>query len=147
MIRAATQADVPAIVRMATTFLTSELYRRFITPDPENLRRFASSLIEQDNAEIFVVDDRTDGVVGMLAIVAMVHPMSGQRFASEVAWWINEDKRGGREAIRLLRSAEAWARAQGAESLVMIAPTEHVERFYGKAGYERVESTWQRRLQ
>lgn len=100
-----------------------------------------------DNAEaVIFLAERAGAVVGMLAALLYTHPMSGARVGSELCWWMDPEARGGRQALRLLRTAEAWARDHGATVFQMMAPTPDVERFYTALHYDRIEVHFQRRL-
>jgi GNAT superfamily N-acetyltransferase len=48
--------------------------------------------------------------------------------------------------VRLLRDAERWARARGAEALELVAPNPRVELLYERLGYTPVERMFFRRL-
>lgn len=144
MIRRATEADVPRIVEMAQAFWAESSYRERMDP-PAMADVLARGLIDRPDAMLLVVD-AGEAVVGMLGVVALTHPMNGQRIASEVVWWLDPDERRGRVAIHMLRAAEQWARDQGATVLQMIAPDDRVERLYTALHYQPMERVFQRSL-
>lgn len=143
--RSAGPADVPVLVAMLREFVTSTRYRKFVGDSPAALEAFLSPLIENASAAVFVAE-REDTVIGMLGVLGYVHPMSGERCAGELFWWINPSDRGA--GGWLLRRAEAWARTYGAVSIQMIAPSDqpHVAEMYQHVGYEEVERSFQKRL-
>lgn len=144
VIRAATSADLDAIVTMAQAFLRETPYGTQIGTNPDRLRNFAAGLLEKDGAAIALAE--IDGaVVGMIALWCFPHPFSGERIAAELVWWVNPETRGS-AGVRLLKWAEAWARDQGAVALQMVAPTDRIGDFYARVGYERIEVSYQRRF-
>jgi N-acetylglutamate synthase-like GNAT family acetyltransferase len=144
MIRDATTADIPAIVAMGLRFADTE-YHAFLPANAECLATFAANLLAHDASAIFVAE-RDGALHGFLAVSSYVQPMSGELIGTEVAWWIDPEARGGRDALKLLAAAEAWARARGATRFQMIAPTDHVAAFYERLGFARVEMHYQRTL-
>ena len=143
--RQATEADVSALVWMLREFVTSTKYRKFVGDSPEALRTFLDTIIANPSAAVFVAD-RDDKVIGMIGVLGYVHPMSGERCAGELFWWLDPSERGA--GGWLLRRAEKWAREFGAVSLQMIAPADNprVGEMYAKLGYEAVETAWHRKL-
>lgn len=144
MIRAATVDDVPALVRMGQHFADSE-YRGFLPATPDALTALAHALLAGPTSVVFVAE--IDGAVGgMLAASTYLQPMSGETIATEIAWWMDPAVRGSRAALRLLQTAEAWARDRGAAKFQMIAPTDHVGAFYERLGFTRIEIHYQKEL-
>jgi GNAT superfamily N-acetyltransferase len=141
--RPATAADVEGIVAMGARFLAQSVYRGRLADNPAQVRALATQLVDAPHGDVLVVD--ADGVlVGMLALIAYAHHLSGEWVAGEVAFWIDPPYRG--LGLRLLRDAERWARAQGAVRLELIAPTRDVETLYTRLGYAPIERTYQREL-
>jgi GNAT superfamily N-acetyltransferase len=119
-------------------------YQGLITANAEQLERLIDFLLER--GAVFVAQ-AGEVVVGMLAVSVAPHPMSADLVASEIAWWIEPERRGGSAAIRLLEAAEEWAADEGARSFQMIAPAgSTLGRFYARRGYEQVETVYQRAL-
>jgi GNAT superfamily N-acetyltransferase len=141
--RPATAADVEGIVALGQRFLAQSVYRGRLADNPDQVRVLAQQLVDAPHGDVLVVD--ADGMlVGMLAIVAYAHHLSGEWVAGEVAFWIDPAYRG--LGLRLLRDAERWARAQGACRLELVAPTPDVETFYARLGYVPIERTYQREM-
>jgi GNAT superfamily N-acetyltransferase len=140
MIREAVIADVPRLVEMGCRFIAA--YPDRIATNPAQLDHLARWLI--DGAGVIFVSERTGAVTGMLGAVIFPHPMSGQRTASEMFWWVEPDSRG--EGIKLLKRMEQWAQAEGAERILMIAPTLAVGHLYNRLGYTAIETSYVRTL-
>lgn len=147
MIRHAVESDVPQLVKMGQDFLRSTAYQGLI---PENLSAMESAarmLIDRtpDTGVILVADVGTpvdSALVGMLGLVLTAHPISGESVASELWWWVDPAFRGI-TGIKLLRAAQQWAIALGANKIYMIAPDADVETLYRKMGYRKIEVGYQ----
>ncbi len=143
--RQAGDTDVPEIVALLRQFVTSTKYREYIGESAEALMRFLNSLMNRCDAAIFVAE--RDGVImGTIGVLGYVHPMSGKVVAGELFWWLNPQDRGA--GGWLLRRAEKWAKAYGAQSLQMIAPSDNprVGAMYEALGYQAVETAYQVKL-
>lgn len=141
-IRCATTADVPRIVEMGATFLRESSYAMFLK-NADQLTALAHKLIAGDQSA-FLLIEKGDRIVGMLGIVAYDHFVSGDRTAGEVVYWVETAARGC--GVRLLRAAEAWARAHGAVLMQMVSPTPRVDQLYARLGYAPIERVFQRAL-
>jgi RimJ/RimL family protein N-acetyltransferase len=144
IVRRATEADVPRILEMGLAFAAEE-YARFLLSNPSQIEALIRHLLVGETTALFVVE-REERVLGMIAVQFYVHPMSLERIATEIAWWMDPAARGTRDGLRLLQAAEGWARDQQAVRMQMIAPNEHVGRFYERLGFAQVEIHYQRTL-
>lgn len=126
---------------MGKKFIATSSYSGHIVGDDEKMAALARGLIDNPFGLLLVTGEPCNGMIGVLAFQ---HPMSGQIVSSEMFWWVEPDVRG--QGVRLLRAAEEWARSVGSERMMMIAPDDRVGEFYERVGYERVETTWMRRL-
>lgn len=105
------------------------------------MRELGEALLKSDG---LLVSERGTELTGMLGFILHNHFISGEIFAGEVFWWVEPEHRG--DGVRLLREAERRAKAGGARHLQMIAPSAKVAEFYGRTGYDFVESTFQKAL-
>lgn len=142
-IREARTSDTPALVAMGLRFLRESCYRGRIRENAEQMASLVTLLVEQPHGVVFV-SERAGQVTGMIGLLLFDQPLSGDRMATELFWWVEPEHRG--QGVRLLKHAETWARAQGAKALQMIAPTEGVEQLYRRLGYDRIEVAYQRAL-
>lgn len=145
MIRLATTDDVPALVTLGVRFLHETPYHMHLAVSPTHLEEVARALLASTDAVIFVAE-RHGEVVGCLALHVFLHPMSGERTANELVWWVNPEARG--VGVLLLRRGEEWAKAMQATRMQMVAPTAapEVARFYTHAGFAPVETMFERRI-
>jgi GNAT superfamily N-acetyltransferase len=142
-IRAATLADLDALVEMGGRFISRSVYHDKLRQNPERMRDLATHLIDSQDGELFVAEEH-GRLIGMIAVVAYADHITGDRTAGEVAWWVDEDHRG--VGLRLLRHAEQWARTQQATTFQMIAPTRDVEQLYEHRGYQPIERIYRLEL-
>jgi GNAT superfamily N-acetyltransferase len=141
MIRPATLADVPRLVEMGVSLRREPVLRDHLQENPTALEAVAHSLVTGEASDLLVAE-RDGGVVGMLGLLAYSHPMSGQRVASEIAFWVDPAHRGA--GVALLRAGEAWARAHECPEMEMGSPNERVDRLYERLGYVAVERRYRK---
>jgi len=148
LIRQATTADSYEIVRMTTRFLLSTEYGAMFSADvtPETIGNLIATVLKHGTiflAELWPEGGGEKQVIGMLAIVVIPHPLTGRTFADEIAWWVDPEHRNGLTGPYLLRSAEDWARQNGANMVKMVAPAgSTVGAFYERRGYRAVETAY-----
>lgn len=143
MIRRATKDDRDRLVEMGQRFVAETPYAGLITIDPGRLAVTVGHILENPSGAVFV--SGTDATLtGMIAMLAYDHPFSGERTAFEVVWWVEPEARG--DGVRLLRTAEQWARDEGITKMQMVAPDPRVGEFYQRMGYAPVETSFQRSL-
>src|SRR5215475_9331429 len=92
-IRAATVADVPRLVALGASFITQTAYRTLLPVNGDQIAGLLERLIADAQGVVFVLE-RDDVVIGMIGMYGFVHPISGERVASEVFWWVEPDVRG-----------------------------------------------------
>lgn len=158
-IRAATAADAARVVEMSARFLETTRYGTIVTATREQLAQLTGLVLAHGVILVAEIErswssphdpsgfvwacDQT--LVGMLAMVALPHPLTGEPFADELAWYVEPEHRRGTVGPRLLAAGEAWARAQGFSVVKMVAPAGgDVGRFYARRGYVEVETVWQK---
>ena len=140
----ATTRDIPELVRFGKKFVDEIPSFRMIGVNGQALQRSFHSMIQMDNAKIWiaVVDGRIVGDIGMCL---MLHPWNGILTASEFFWFVDKEHRGGRAAALLYARAERWAREEGAHAIQMISLVGggvDVPRLYRKRGFRRIETMW-----
>lgn len=138
-IRPLTAEDASIVQLMATRFLSREgPYGERFAADPTCIAALAQRFLV-DPTCLCLIAERDGHPFGMFGAFYFQHPITGERVASELCWWIEPEFRGGRVALQMLRLVETWAREQGAVAFEMIAPDERVAEFYGRLGYARAD--------
>lgn len=140
--RARIPEDLPVLVEMGRKFIASDDYAGKIAFRPEKVEHLLRFLADRPD-RLLLVSERSGVITGMIGFVSFPHPMSGELTAAESFWW---SERPG-DGIQLLRAAEAWAEAIGAELVQMVAPNERVGALYQRLGYQPIEAMYQRRVQ
>lgn len=146
-IRAAGMADVPAVLRLARSFLTSTAYGQILGVVDDDALGNVCRLV-QEHGVIFLAED-DGGAVGFLAMLGVPHPFTGEGFADEIAWFVEPHARGNRRiGPLLLGAAEDWATRRELGMIKMVAPAgdETVGRYYRSRGYVQAETVFYKRL-
>lgn len=144
-IRLATESDLDAVVAMGLRFQESSEYAHYLRATESTLTTVVGHVLRNENSNVWVAD--VNGrLIGMIAASLYTQPMSGECVGTEICWWMEPEARGGRTAIRLLRTAEAWAQEHGAVVFQMIAPNAAVGALYKRLAYQPIETHYQRRL-
>ncbi len=133
MIRKATLDDIPKVVGFGAKF-----HAQAQQPFPFNREaseQFASALIANDNAEVFISDH---GMIGGVLTPAYCAP--NWIMAVELAWWA---EKGG---IKLLKTFEDWARKKGANEVRMtsLAALERADGLLKRLDYAPTEISYRK---
>jgi GNAT superfamily N-acetyltransferase len=129
---------------MGERFLAETVYRsRGVVGDPARMAKTVALLIEAEAGSVLVSESDRE-LVGMILMALFENPITAELTATELAWWVEPAHRG--TGIRLLKRAEAWARAQGCRKVQMVAPTPQVEELYARLGYDYLEASYQKAL-
>lgn len=142
-VRTADLSDVQRIVEMGTEFLRESRYRSAFLENPAQIETLARQIIGSEHGVVLLLE-KADRVVGMIAVIAYDHFISGQRVVGEVVYWVEAAARG--LGLRLLKAAEAWAKTEGAVLMQMISPEPRVDALYQRLGYAPIERIFQRAL-
>lgn len=145
-IRAATTADLPAIVEMGLRFHQGTRYRDLLSPTAGQILSLAEKMLASEDATILLASDgkSKDTLVGMIGLWVGTNVLQ-QRIAEEVAWWVDPASRGV-IGVQLLRRGELWAIGRGAVVLKCGAPIADIEALCDRMGYQRVEVVYQKEL-
>lgn len=141
MIRLATLEDLPRLVEMGKRFRSESAYKNFIPENSQKMTETAQKLIELGTVYVSEQDGKLDGMIGFLLFD---HPLSGEKTASEIFWWVEPEARG--TGIRLLHTMKRAAKQSGAVKMQMIAPSPEVAEIYLRLGYLPIETHFQKSL-
>lgn len=144
-IRHATAEDKPAVLVMVDHFLQASAFGEILAGGDGGGTLFDLAL---SLGVIFVAQNTTTGQLdGMLAVLALEHPILHRKYADELVWWVEPEARGRRTGIKLIDYMEGWARTEGLDMAKMVAPAgSNVGTFYRRRGYVAVETTFYKRL-
>lgn len=138
-LRVATTDDVSALVSLGRVMhRESPRFSRFPFA-AEKVDAFVRGLLANPSAVVFVVEERDQGIIGMLGGMVLEHYFTTAKFATDAAVFVAQAYRGGSAFPRLMAAFEAWAVANGA---IEIAPGISTEvsaartlELYEKKGY------------
>ena len=142
MIRFATTKDIPDLLAMGRKFFDCSGYSETGDYNPEVTTELLNILISNNWCLI------TEG--GMIGWIVTPMYMTGVLQASELFWWVDEDKRSTGLGLELIQVAEDTARLQGAKYMTMVyiddLNGERMGILYNKLGYKQKEHTCVREL-
>jgi len=145
VIREATVADTDRLVEMTMRFLTTTDYGRLLGVNVTCIRKLVSLVLQ--HGVVFVGETWKHELIGMIALTALPHLLTGEAFAEEQAWWVEPEHRGGSLGPRLLAAAEAWSRENNLKMIKVVAPEGgDVGKFYTKLGYHAIETAYVKAL-
>lgn len=146
IIRKATVNDGLDIVEMTKRFLESSAYGRYFKFDEACVVNLIETVLGL--GAIFVAEREDGRLVGMLGAVAIEHPLSGEKFAEEICWWVDPEHRSGSVGPKLLALLEGWVQMRGLDMVKIGAPADNpsVGNFYARLGYVPVETVYAKRF-
>lgn len=145
-IRSAGEADRPRVLEMARAFMTLTPYGALFTASEPHLSGLFTICMEM-GVLVVAEDEASSGLIGFLALAVLEHPLSGEHYVEEVAWWVEPAHRQGSVGLRLLSWAEEWTRGAGVGMIKMVAPAgSRVGATYERLGYRAVETAYLKRL-
>lgn len=145
MIRAATPADIPAIVEMGRAFFAESGFGAYTDYDPESFADSARRIINGEVAGSFLIADG-----GMAAaIYYSLYLNKAQKTAQELFWYAVPEKRNGL-GRELLGRLEADAKASGIDLFIAASTAglrdDALNRVYRMRGFAPCEHTYIKRL-
>lgn len=140
MIRDASLSDIPAMLELGKRFADDAGVTDWVEWDADSVTAMLVFLIEDDNGICLV----TDG--GMFGGFVFPHEFNKSVLVFKEVFWRAE--RGG--GVRMLKRAEAWAKAKGARLSGMFAPIRQVGGdvgpLYQRLGYAPSERIYMKEL-
>ncbi len=142
-VRAATEADVGAIVGMSACFYATTSYAGFADFAPEAAESLARMMIADGVMLVAESEGQPVGMVGLIVAPFMFN--AAHTMACEVVWWVNGDQRGSGAGIALLRAIEPACRERGCIAIQMVhlanSPPQ-AAMLYERMGYVHSESSF-----
>lgn len=139
-LRLAEAKDYDEVIRMARAFHKASPYKD-LSFDEEKCKQLFNTYMQGDKTRIVIILACSEAPYGMILGYSDTTPFSFDRVAIELAWWVDEDKRGSRESLLLFKAYEDWTRRVGAKitSMAMLDDVTNLAAFYGKQGYRPAE--------
>lgn len=141
-LRLANENDFPEILRMAKRFHEISPYRGLPFSE-DSCKNVFDFYLRGDKTDIVIIL-AGDNPYGMLIACANQLPFSEDKVAMELAWWVDEDKRGSKDSLLMKKAYEAWARKIGASitQMAMLDEVTNLDKFYRKQGYVPAERSY-----
>lgn len=146
-IRSATREDVPAIVAMGERFYAASGYESIAPVARESIAGLALLTMESGVMLVAEADGELVGMVSLFLEPFTFNP--AVTLATELAWWIEPDHRGGMLAVRMMAALEESCRAKGAQWVRMATlatSPPQASAIYERLGYQPGDRYYMRAL-
>ena len=146
MIRQANKFDMEAIVRMLKAY-RDKAPAQFLrdSSNQEHIEKLITNILAGAGFILLAIKD--EDPVGM--VIAAQHPNIWNpevTQVSEIAFWIDEEHRGGKSAHRLLHAyiqqCEEWKQEKRIQFFSLSKMVNSPDLSYEKFGFEKLEETW-----
>ena len=113
----------------------------------DKVESFFDRVLADPTMVLFVSEDE-DGIGGFIVGLYTDHAFNDAKMAAELGWFMTKDKRGGTQAIRLVKAFEQWAKDIGAEYVAMcdIIGLSDLANLYDRSGYSLTERTFMKEI-
>jgi len=145
MVRLATRADIPRLIELGEEFaMLSQPYHGF-TIDRTRIIEFTNEVVDNEQAVVLVLDNETEGVIGVLAGIITPVFFSTQVILQELVWYVRGKNKGG---LEMMRQYEIMAVLKGVDRLVVGCKPKflELENVYNRLGYELLETQYVKNL-
>jgi len=149
-IREAVDTDLVDILVMAKGFTKEANKSGYkITWSQDKVSQLVLSAIDREDLCMFVSKDDTDETTGFIIGAATEILFSNDVIGSEIFWWVDENVRGKRVALKLFKTYEDWAVSKGATALTAsdLQGIANLAPIYKALGYTPSEVTYRKDIQ
>ena len=118
-----------------------------LTFSEEQTRAVFEKYLKSNKTEIVIILSCDPKPMGMIIGACTGLPFSEDKVASELAWWVDEDKRGSRDSLLLFKAYQDWALRVGSKitQMAMLDGVTNLNNFYLKQGYVPAERSYIKR--
>ena len=145
MIRPANADDIPRLVDLGAVMHCESPRFRDFAYQPARVASMLEWLMGSPQGLVLVADQQFEGVIGGLMAMAMPHYACELVQASDLAFFVHPDYRGGTAALRLVDGYRAWAHSIGAEPSIGVntgVQPERTARLLAALGAEQTGTIW-----
>jgi len=140
LVRLAGEKDFAAICELAAAMRAESPRFSALDYSEEKVYNLVRYLVLKPGAGGILVAEHSGKIIGMLAFIVQEHFFGSDRFASDLAFYIAPEHRGGMAFVRLVRGFEEVAADMGVdEKLLGVSTGVHPERTVSamtRLGYE-----------
>jgi GNAT superfamily N-acetyltransferase len=148
-IREATEEDIIDLTILCKQFIKESKNDKVLGWNSAKVHNTFLDAISRDDFGVFVLCNKEE-IVGTFVCFATPCLFSDLTQAVEVAWYVDPDHRGSREAHKMIDIYEEWAKERNAvcASLMNISILDghKVAKLYDKKGYTLTETTFVKEL-
>jgi len=148
IVRPATRADIPRIIEMGRRFYAASGYETIAAASNPSIAGLA--IITMDQGVMLVAESDDGDVIGMACLFLEPFVFNPSvTVASELAWWIEPEHRGGLLARKMMLAIEEACRAREVGVIRMAAletSPPQAAALYERMGYARSDSHYMRIL-
>jgi hypothetical protein len=143
MLRLAEKKDLYECMRMAKNFHSASPYSREAFSEEKCYDLFQNYLSGDKTSMIIILAEDTSPF-GMIIGIKSELPFSRSVVCTELAWWVDEDKRKTRDSLLLFKAYEDWSRRVGGNlsAVAMLEGVTDLSSFYERSGYSPAEKTY-----
>jgi hypothetical protein len=147
MLRLANRNDLKDCLRMAKSFHEQSPYKDRKFSEDKCTEIFNKYLEDGGLNLIFILACDPDPF-GMIIGVKGDLPFSDTVVCTELAWWVDADKRGSRDSLLLFSAYEDWCKRLNADlsAVAMLEGVTDLSGFYEKRKYHPAEKTYFKEL-
>lgn len=142
MLRLAEEKDRQACIRMARSFHSISPYKD-LSFDLKKTDDLFTNYILGDKTRLIIIlagEDPYGMIIGLRGDL----PFSSDVVCTELAWWVDEDKRKSRDSLLLFKAYEDWTKRVGSvlTQVAMLDDVTDLSSFYLKQGYRPAEKSF-----
>lgn len=151
MLKIAEPLDALVVTDMLLKFHQHSPYTH-IPVEKDYVYDMVSKTIAMDKSvNVIILGQDVEGTSrGMVIGQTAYFPLTGERIASEIAWWVDPEFRKTDLGVDLLTAYEYWAKTVGCKYVQSVAlrnEYSHIlERFYKSKGYAAMETCYLKEL-
>ena len=140
--KVATTEDSQEIVDMAMKFMATTGYTEY--SNEETITQLVNNILTGKQNEMIIL---LEPGVGFLAGMSSPFVFGPHLIASEIAWWIEPDKRQNGVGAELVDAFEYWAKnVANCTVITLTSLDDSVGKFYEKKGYALHERAYMKQL-
>lgn len=138
----ATIEDLPELLEMGMKFISTTGYAEY--SNEETVSNLLTTILTGEKNVMIVL---LEPGVGMLVGMSSPFVFGNHLLASEIGWWVNEDKRKSGIGVQLMEAFEYWAKnVAGCTLITLTSLDDKVGKLYEKKGYKLYERAYMKEL-
>lgn len=143
MLRLANSNDLDTCISMARMFHSESPYKNEEFSE-EKITNIFNQYLEDKGLNLIIILACDEKPFGMIIGIKSELPFSTSLVCTELAWWVNPDKRGTKDSLMMFKAYEDWSRRVGGNlmAVAMLDGVTDLSEFYSRQGYRQAEKTY-----